>query len=1137
MQTIINRQHIRCSTVVVLLVLGLLLIGNSPVLAQDSDVGEPPPSVETDANVAKHLPRVGFSPFTPPEHNDTTFVVDSSSGLDTECAFRDEGPLIFEIEINRYIGDRDKLISNGLLSANANLKMPAFDVDFIGEQGFNPERDRIWFNDKVVPGEFLKGENDTWILNDLSIPVGWINFPSDPGEGGTLRPATNTLRIDIDTANTDLVWCTAIDWATLTIDVARPILMVHGIFSDGRAWNQPGKFQWSAAFDDLGIPNATIDMHKFPSIGLDSIQDNAKDIADKVNELRQRWGVDRLNIVAHSKGGIDSRHYVESNSTVEKLIQIGTPNAGSPLADAAQAGGVQLLGIIPTAIIDGLAGPAAINLTTPYMAIYNEFHGANSKTSYVSLAGDYRFGGLGIIDAVVQGFYDGPNDTIVPASSVHALGYATHLTYSSSGNDKSAEHTSLNTSAGIYNRVLPFVKTLGLPTPSLLAATVGLASPTEINAGLDQAATDAGAVTQGQIKSHAFFIDTTQSTVFMLQYGSGNLNLTLVSPSGHRIDPAVAAADPAAEYTALEDTEGSRFEFYGIQNPEVGQWTLEVVGEAVVNSAGQEPYVLTAIFDSSAIQMESDTDLSAYSSGDSIGLRTQLLNNTMPITGANVTAKVVFPDETISTVTLVDDGTGSDTVANDGIYTGLLAATDQPGLYRFLVSAEKVASPAFNRDHLLLAFVSASRSGFSGAFDDFGNDIDEDGLFEELVINVGVDVTDPATYRMIGLLTDSSGVSISSALAETDLTVGAQTVALRFEGRQIFEKAIDGPYTLKIIRLAEDDGFTVLPLDEQTEAYTTGAYSYTQFRGSAVAIPGTGSDQGIDTDGDSLFNQLEISLDVIVANTDLYEWSARLVDVNGAELGVFANSGILNVGRNTITFNFVGEVIGANGVDGPYFLNDLLIFGGSDSAVVLQAYTTSDYQVMQFEVPPPRPDLVIQEIVASGSNVRVTILNQGPAAVPAEQGFWVDLYIDPSALPTQPNQIWNFLSDEGLVWGVDGDVLPMEPGEVITLTLGDALYWPDLSKFSGTLPAGTPIYVQVDSANTDSTYGGILESDEALGQVYNNVAGPIPAVVATTQETIHLPLLNTQGTGTAATLTEDTPQHTLPSRTQVETDK
>jgi hypothetical protein len=35
---------------------------------------------------------------------------------------------------------------------------------------------------------------------------------------------------------------------------------------------------------------------------------------------------------------------------------------------------------------------------------------------------------------------------------------------------------------------------------------------------------------------------------------------------------------------------------------------------------------------------------------------------------------------------------------------------------------------------------------------------------------------------------------------------------------------------------------------------------------------------------------------------------------------------------------------------------------------------------------------------------------------------------------------------------------------------------------------GTPVYAQVDSVNSDTTYGGVLETHEILlGQPYNNI--------------------------------------------------
>jgi hypothetical protein len=63
--------------------------------------------------------------------------------------------------------------------------------------------------------------------------------------------------------------------------------------------------------------------------------------------------------------------------------------------------------------------------------------------------------------------------------------------------------------------------------------------------------------------------------------------------------------------------------------------------------------------------------------------------------------------------------------------------------------------------------------------------------------------------------------------------------------------------------------------------------------------------------------------------------------------------------------------------------------------------------------------------------------------------------------------------------------------------MGDAYHWPAYSHFSGALPAGTPIYVQVDSANVETTYGAVLEGHEMVGGPYNNVGGPVfPALTA-----------------------------------------
>jgi hypothetical protein len=127
------------------------------------------------------------------------------------------------------------------------------------------------------------------------------------------------------------------------------------------------------------------------------------------------------------------------------------------------------------------------------------------------------------------------------------------------------------------------------------------------------------------------------------------------------------------------------------------------------------------------------------------------------------------------------------------------------------------------------------------------------------------------------------------------------------------------------------------------------------------------------------------------------------------------------------------------------------------------------------------PDLVVRDIVATANDVQVTVANEGNT--PVRESFWVDVYIDPDPLPTAVNQIWPYLADEGLVWGVDG---VLQPGDTVTLQVGDATYFAEHSAVSWPLAVGTPVYAQVDSAG-DEEYGAVREMDELRGAPYNNV--------------------------------------------------
>lgn len=931
-------MKLRSSRVRRSLVLFLLLALAAPgafLLAQDSRPGHPgfkSPGISRQVSAA----HFGSSPFDPPEENDTNFVVDTGGGLDTGCTFRDGSPLVFRIKIDRVLDDasRNRLKSNGLISETATLRMPAYDVDFDAVvPPYNPERDRVTFNGHLVPTTFLTGSNNVWKLNAFNVPIEWVKFASDPGEGGEAQPMDNEIRIDIDTANGELVWCTAIDWAALSFEMARPTIMAHGILSNGGIWNNI----WVPQLQSLGVyTDNNLNMGN-----LDSIGNNAAKIGAVVDRNKKRWGVDKVNIVCHSKGGLDSRHYVEGNDSVDRIIQLGTPNGGSPLADFGQGTAIALLGGLPTLLINALAGPAGIQLTTPYMGTYNAFHGHNPDVEYNAVAGDYDpdcpwynpF--CGQPERLMLSI-SGQGDTIVPLWSVYALSYTRNGYFPTSGGNKEATHGGLHGSMTVFNRFGGPVRQFGRPLLTTAAAEIPFYART---------ATVGGEIAQGDVVSHLVPIDENRPVLFSVFYSGGEVQVDLVTPSGQRIDPSVAAADPDIDFENSA-VEGGRVAVYGLNQTEAGIWTVEVRGGVLASPAA---YAVHAWIETPAITFTGSFVRSAVAAGDPIDLTGTVREAGAPVLGATVMARVVRPDGSFVDVALVDDGTGTDATAGDGIYSARLTGTQQDGLYKvaFTATGTRSTGAAFSRESFGLATVSTGRSTFLG-FRDAGRDTNGNGLYDKLAVDVDLNVTAAGTYRVYGALTDASGNRQDVSTLVT-LPAGTATVTLAFDGKILFQNRVDGPYTLSVLRVAEEDDLALLPVAEVADAHRTAAYSYLQFEHTPLRLTGNGTATGRDFNGNGLYDRLDVTVEVEADRSGVYQWSGQLRDGNGRELGFFASSAFFNVGTNVLTFRFDGTAIGQNGVDGPYFVTDLLLFGAGLNLVAARAYETPAFLASQFE--------------------------------------------------------------------------------------------------------------------------------------------------------------------------------------------
>jgi hypothetical protein len=119
-------------------------------------------------------------------------------------------------------------------------------------------------------------------------------------------------------------------------------------------------------------------------------------------------------------------------------------------------------------------------------------------------------------------------------------------------------------------------------------------------------------------------------------------------------------------------------------------------------------------------------------------------------------------------------------------------------------------------------------------FNDTGVDLDSNGLYDQLVIDVQVEVSQADQYRVEGWLESSEGSLIAYAISDpTALDIGLQTLSLAFDGRSINDKGLDGPYTLMALKILRGDVYEVL--DEIDVAYMTSDYGHDEFEEAMIA--------------------------------------------------------------------------------------------------------------------------------------------------------------------------------------------------------------------------------------------------------------------------------------------------------------
>jgi uncharacterized alpha/beta hydrolase family protein len=172
-----------------------------------------------------------------------------------------------------------------------------------------------------------------------------------------------------------------------------PVLLVHGYAEDAAVWKK-----WEDMLRKDGIQFFTVTF-KDSDDKCGSAKQHAIELEKMVQDIKEQSGAQKINIVGHSKGGLDARVFLDNTDTkdVANLIMIGTPNAGSPVAETND--------VCAPAVYDLRLGANATKAVV------------NPNTKYYTIAGDWM--------PLTQGnlLIPGNDDGLVPVESVESQQY------------------------------------------------------------------------------------------------------------------------------------------------------------------------------------------------------------------------------------------------------------------------------------------------------------------------------------------------------------------------------------------------------------------------------------------------------------------------------------------------------------------------------------------------------------------------------------------------------------------------------------------------------------------------------------------------------------------------------------------
>lgn len=258
--------------------------------------------------------------------------------------------------------------------------------------------------------------------------------------------------------------------------------------------------------------------------------------------------------------------------------------------------------------------------------------------------------------------------------------------------------------------------------------------------------------------------------------------------------------------------------------------------------------------------------------------------------------------------------------------------------------------PGNNNQNIRKQIAQLQGARFTGKFSDAALDVDGDGLFNQLAGTAEIEIITPGNYTVHGDLRVSETVIASRSLYfSTDFwseKIGSQPgqyeVKALFSGEEIFAKARNGPYDMKLF-IIDSVGAVV-----DADSFRTAAYNFSAFGELPTHLTQV-SETAKDLTGDGLFDTIATNCVIQVSLAGAYNVEASLSHSNQSLVSSNKNV-VLNAGSNSLALSLPTQAISRTGLNGPFTLS-IQVTDENGIQTAYQKIQTANYAASQFAPP------------------------------------------------------------------------------------------------------------------------------------------------------------------------------------------